>query len=165
MSTMTTLRRCLKYLDSRHVRYAHTTHSAAYTAREVAAREFLTPHQIAKTVVLMGDGYLFAVIPGDRHVSIEKMRLVTGVENARIASEGELFLLFPNAELGAMPPLGPLFDIPVYLDREFEEEEFIVFNAGTHRDVIHMRMRDFISLVKPVIGEFSRTEIPAMAMA
>jgi prolyl-tRNA editing enzyme YbaK/EbsC (Cys-tRNA(Pro) deacylase) len=47
------------------------------------------------------------------------------------------------------------------------EQEFIAFNAGTHRDVIHMHFGDFRRLVDPAIGQFayqptvSRVEITA----
>jgi Ala-tRNA(Pro) deacylase len=53
-----------------------------------------------------------------------------------------------------MPPLGTLFGLPVYLDREVANQEFIAFNAGTHRDVIHMKVADFQDLVRPVVGDF-----------
>ncbi len=63
-------------------------------------------------------------------------------------------MLFPGAEVGAMPPLGTLFGLRVYLDRQVANQEFIAFNAGTHRDVIHMRVADFQHLVRPVLGDF-----------
>jgi Ala-tRNA(Pro) deacylase len=47
-----------------------------------------------------------------------------------------------------------LFGLRVYLDREVANQEFIAFNAGTHRDLIHMRVADFEYLVRPVTGDF-----------
>jgi len=58
--------------------------------------------------------------------------------------------------------MGNLFGLPVYIDRGVAEEEFIAFNAGTHRDLIHMSTSDFLRLVEPVIGQFARPmEAPA----
>jgi len=70
----------------------------------------------------------------------------------RLATEGELSELFPECEVGAMPPFGNLFDIPVFVDETVAASEFIAFTAGTHRDVIHMGFGDFRRLVKPLIA-------------
>lgn len=155
-----TLQRCLNYLDANRIRYAHTTHFPANTAVEVAAAEHLPPHRMAKTVVFgcnkghVNEGYVMVVVPADSYVDVEQVRTAIGVPWLRKLEENELSLLFPNAELGAMPPLGTLFALPVYLDREVANQEFIAFNAGTHRNVIHMRVADFEYLVRPVIGDF-----------
>lgn len=152
---MTTLNNSLNYLDAQGIRYAHTTHSPAYTAEEVAAVEHMPPQQIAKTVVFASsDGYLMAVVPADSDVDVDEVQIAAGVHSIQRAQEDDLRLLFPNAELGAMPPLGTLFGLPVYLDRELANEEFIAFNAGTHRDLIHMRVADFRRLIQPIVGDF-----------
>jgi Ala-tRNA(Pro) deacylase len=152
-----TLQRCLNYLDANGIRYAHTTHSPAYTAEEVAAAEHMPPHRLAKTVVFHGnDGYVLVVIPADSHVDVEQVRTALGVPSLRIVEENKLYVLFPTSELGAMPALGTLFGLPVYLDRKVASQEFIAFSAGTHRDVIHMRSADFQRLANPVIGDFCK---------
>lgn len=152
---MSTLQNCLHYLDNHGVRYAHTTHSPAYTAKEVAAAEHIPPHRMSKTVVCWDrDGYAMVVIPADSYVDLEQLRTAIGVPTLYVAEESELSRLFPEAELGAMPPLGRLFNLRVYLDRGVANQEFIAFNAGTHRDVIHMRVADFQKLVQPIIGDF-----------
>jgi Ala-tRNA(Pro) deacylase len=155
-----TLQRCLNYLDAHGIRYAHTTHFPADTAEEVAAAEHMPPHRIAKTVVFgcnkgqVNEGYVMVVVPADSYVDVEQVRTAIGVPSLRKVEENDLYLLFPNAELGAMPPLGTLFGLPVYLDREVANQEFIAFNGGTHRDLIHMRVADFEYLVRPIIGDF-----------
>jgi Uncharacterized conserved protein len=61
-------------IRARHrIRYAHTRHSAAHTAEEVAAGEHLPPHRIAKTVVFQSSGgYLMVVVSADSDVDLEK---------------------------------------------------------------------------------------------
>src|SRR5579884_973186 len=95
---MTTLQRCLNFLDCRRIRYTHTTYSPAYTAREVAAKECLPLRSIAKAVVLLGDGYVIAVVPADKQVSVAQMRPATGIDHLQVASEAELLQLFPNSD-------------------------------------------------------------------
>lgn len=157
---MTTLKRCMDFLDANHIRYAHTRHSIAYTAREVAAAEHLSPHRLAKTVVYLGDqGFGIAIVPGDYLVDLEVLRELLGVGWVRLATEKELLDLFPECELGAMPPFGTLFDLPVFVDSGVANQDFIAFNAGTHRDVIHMSFADFRRLMDPAIASFAYREI------
>jgi Ala-tRNA(Pro) deacylase len=159
---MTTLKRTLDYLDRRGVRYVHARHPAAYTAREVAAVEHFPAHKLAKTVVFLSEeGYGMALVPADTFVDLEDLQTMLGVRGLRLAIEQELADLFPETELGSMPAFGNLFGLPVYIDRRVADEEFIAFNAGTHRDLIHMGVADFVRLVHPVIGEFARLAEPA----
>lgn len=154
---MTTLQRVLEYLDRIQVRYSHTTHSVAYTAREVAAAEHLPPHKLAKTVIYYADnGYGMAVVPADHWVALEELRIALEARHIRLATEAEVGALFPDCELGAMPPFGPMFHLPVWLDDGLESEESIAFNAGTHRDVIHMNLVDFKKTVNPKVARLAR---------
>ncbi len=143
---MSTLQICLNYLDAHGVRCVHTTHSPAYTAEEVAAAEHMSPHRMAKTVVCQDNGGpMMVVVPADSYVDLEQLRTATGVPALFVVEENDLSLLFPRAKLGAMPPLGTLFGLRVYWDRQVTNQEFIAFNAGTDRDLIHMRVADFSS--------------------
>jgi len=153
---MTTLQRCLEFLDKAQVCYAHTKHSLAFTALEVAFAEHISPHKLAKTVVYVGvQGYGFAVLPADSLIDLDRLGLFLNDPTIRLASERELGELFPECELGAMPPLGNLFHLPVIVDTSIAELEFIAFNAGTHRDVIHMHYQDYRRLVDPAVAKFA----------
>jgi prolyl-tRNA editing enzyme YbaK/EbsC (Cys-tRNA(Pro) deacylase) len=44
----------------------------------------------------------------------------------------------------------------VYLDSTLAAEDVITFNAGTHRDVVHMRTAEFRRLVRPTIVSLAR---------
>jgi Ala-tRNA(Pro) deacylase len=55
-----------------------------------------------------------------------------------------------------MPPFGNLFGMPVYADHRLAAEDMITFNAGTHRDVVHMHYKDFERLVNPAVIPFAR---------
>jgi Ala-tRNA(Pro) deacylase len=151
------LNKILAYLDENQVKYTLHAHPTAYTAREVAAVEHIPAHEIAKTVVVLSEeGFAMAVLPGDSVLDLESIRALLGVNRLRLATEGELGELFPDCELGAMAPFGNLYGLPVYVDAELAREDAIAFNAGTHRDVIHMRFGDFQKLVNPKMLELSR---------
>ena len=105
--------RLRSFLDSHHAEYTFTTHPKAFTAREVAVAEHLPPREVAKTVVVLGDGaYSIIVIPASRLVDLHEVRTTLGFSQVRLATENELGTLFPDCEIGAMPPLGPLYEFP-----------------------------------------------------
>ena len=119
--------------------------------------EHVPAHKIAKTVVFMSEnGFGMAVIPGDSMLDLQNLRGLLGVSRLRLATESELGELFPDCELGAMGPFGNLCGLQVYVDASLASEETIAFNAGTHRDVIHMRFEDYRKLAKPKLVGLSR---------
>lgn len=154
---MPILRKLQEFLEQNQVPYTHTVHPLAYTAREVAAAEHVPAREVAKTVIFLSEhGYGMAVLPGDSVVDLEQLRLDLALSRLRLATEAELADLFPPCELGAMPPFGNLFGLPVYVDSRLAGEDMITFNAGTHRDVIHMHFGDFERMVQPSVVAFSR---------
>jgi Ala-tRNA(Pro) deacylase len=149
--------RLRSFLDSAHAEYNVTTHPKAFTAREVAVAEHLPPREVAKTVVLFGDAeYHMVVIPASKLVDFHELRPVLGLAQARLATEAEIAAIFPDCELGAMPPFGSLYGLPVYLDASLAGEPMITFNAGSHREVVHMPTAEFRRLVNPVIVSLVR---------
>ena len=156
---MAMLNRCFDYLVRNNVRYSHSIHPPAQTARAVADAERMPAHELAKTVVYFGDnGFGMAVLPADHVVDFGELARLLGLTYIRLATEQELRELFPGSEPGAMPPLGHLFDLPVLIDTSMADQDFIAFSAGTHRDVIRMGVDDFERLVKPLRGAFSMPE-------
>lgn len=154
--------RLRSFLESHQAEFLLTTHPKAFTAREVAVAEHLPPREVAKAVVIFGDAaYHMIVVPASKLVDLYEARAALGLPQARLATERELGTLFPDCELGAMPPLGPPYGLPVYLDDSLLRQESIVFNAGTHSEVIHMRMAEFQRLVQPNIVSLAREPVGA----
>jgi Ala-tRNA(Pro) deacylase len=142
-------------LDENHISYKAMAHTTAYTAQGAAATMKVSGKELAKTVVLRaGEETVLGVLPAAHHASLEKMRVLLG-KPVRLATEQEFINLFPDCELGAMPPFGELYGLPVYVDESLAADEEIVFNAGTHHDAIRLRYEDFARLVKPVVGAFA----------
>jgi Ala-tRNA(Pro) deacylase len=83
---------------------------------------------------------------------------VLGTKEAHLAEEKEFAGIFRDCELGAMPPFGNLYDVPVCVDSLLAAQETIVFQAGTHTDTISMRYADLASLVRPIVAAFSLEE-------
>ncbi len=140
------------FLDSNHVKYRTITHSPEYTAQEIAASAHIPGKDLAKTVIVKVDGeFAMAVLPASMHVSLARLKEAAGVSAAEIATEEEFEKLFPDCELGAMPPFGNLYDMPVFAAQELTEDEEIAFNAGSHSELVQLAYRDFDKLVHPKV--------------
>ncbi len=153
---MGVLKRLKDYLDENKVKYVKITHSRAYTAQEIAASVHIPGKELAKTVIVkVNDGFGMAVLPASRKIDFDRLKTVIGSKDIRLAEEGEFKGLFPDCEIGAMPPFGNLYKLPVFVATALAEDKEIAFNAGTHTDVIKISYSDFENLVKPTIGTFS----------
>jgi Ala-tRNA(Pro) deacylase len=114
--------------------------------------------EIAKVVIVkVQERFMMTVLPASWHVDLHRLRTVFATHQLRLATEDEIKGLFPDCELGAMPPFGNLYGVSVYVDQSLTEDEEIVFQAGTHSDAIRMRYRDYAALVFPVVAEFHRS--------
>jgi Ala-tRNA(Pro) deacylase len=155
-SLMTMLQRCQRYLKQHDICYAHSIHAPAFTARDIASAEREPAREMTKVVVYFGgNGYGMLVLPADCVVDFGEVRRLLGLGDIRLAAEAELLGLFPDCEVGAMPPFGNLFSIPVLVDESIAISEYIAFNAGTHQDVIRMSFSDFAALVNPLVAAFA----------
>jgi Ala-tRNA(Pro) deacylase len=159
---MNMLKRCITLLKNNGVLYSHSIHHAAYTARDTAAAERVPAHSLVKTVVYYGDnGYGLLVLPADFSVDFSEVCRLLGLNRIRLAEEAELAALFPECEVGAMPPFGNLFDLPVLVDESLAAEDYMAFAAGTHRDVLRVSSDDYHKLVNPLVASFGFREVAA----
>lgn len=150
------VRRLKEFLDSHNIRYVTISHSRAFTAQETATSAHIPGKELAKTVMVKIDGKMaMAVLPASCKVDFDLLRKATGSGQAEIADEKEFKNLFPECEVGAMPPFGNLYGMDVFVARSLTEDEEIAFNAGSHRELVKMAYRDFERLVKPKVMEFS----------
>ncbi len=145
------------FLNKHKVKYKVKRHAEAFTAQEVAASEHVPGRFLAKTVVMKLDGKLgLAVLPAHLLVDLERFKKLARAKKVELAKEGEFQDLFPGCDVGAMPPFGSLYDLKVVVDKSLTEDEYIVFNAGTHKDTVQMSYKDFAKLEKPMVADFGR---------
>jgi Ala-tRNA(Pro) deacylase len=152
---MPVIKRWLEYLDNMQVRYSHSIHPRARTARETADAERMPAHEFAKTVVYFSEtGFGIAVVPADTFVDLVKLGRLLRLSHIRLANETELAELFPDCELGAMPPFGNSCVLPVIVDAGIAGN-FLAFTIGTHRDVVRMSFADFQRLARPKVASIA----------
>ena len=150
------VRKLKEFLDSNNIKYVTISHSAAYTAQEIAASAHIPGKELAKSVLIKIDGKMaMAVLPASDKVDFDLLKDTLRGENIRLAYEQEFIDRFPDCELGAMPPFGNLYGMDVYVAKSLTENEEIAFNACTHSKLLKLSYKDYENLVKPRILEFS----------
>jgi Ala-tRNA(Pro) deacylase len=136
-------------LHENKVRYEILHHPEAVTAQRIAQAEHVKGRHHAKVVMVKsGDQHVMTVLPADHQIDLEKIGKAIG-KTASLDREEEFKSLFPDCATGAMPPFGNLYGLPTYVDNHLAQEEYIVFEAGTHTDAIKMSYREYEKIVKP----------------
>lgn len=150
------VKRLKDFLDKQGIRYVTIIHSPAYTAQQIAACAHIPGKELAKTVMVKIEGRMaMLVLPSNRKVVLQEVRDLLGIEHARFASEEEFQEMFPECEIGAMPPFGNLYGMDVYVAPSLAENEEIAFNAGSHTELMKLSYKDFVRLVRPQILSFT----------
>lgn len=145
-----------EFLDKEKIKYVSIIHSPACTAQEVAASAHITGKELAKTVIVQLDGETaMAVLPANRKIILQDLRDVTRADQVKFVPEDDFKKQFPDCETGAMPPFGNLYGMEVYVAASLTQNEEIVFNAGSHTEVIKLAYKDFERLVRPHVVSFT----------
>jgi len=151
-----------RMLDRRGITFEELHHRVAFTAQEVAQSEHISGHRVAKVVVVLADGRpVELILPASRRVVLDRVKELLGAEDVRLASEAEMDKTFTDCETGAIPPLRHWKDVEVLMDASMRSTGDLVFQAGTHEDVIRLRFPDWFRLVTPCVASFSEPEGPA----
>jgi Ala-tRNA(Pro) deacylase len=139
-----------RYLQGRGVRYEVLTHPFTGSSSETAQSAHVSGERIAKTVVLRDgdaeDGYLLAVLPASHHLSLDLLQRWLG-RPAALASEQEVGRLFPDCELGAIPPLGEAYGLDMVLDDSLAGLDEVCFEGGDHRSLVRVGGEEFRELM------------------
>ncbi|HUV30567.1 MAG TPA: YbaK/EbsC family protein [Acidobacteriota bacterium] len=145
-----------QFLEKNNISYVTMSHSPAYTAQTIAATAHVPGKDLAKTVMIKLDGKMaMAVLPASYKVDFDLLKEAAMAQKVELASEQEFKDMFPECELGAMPPFGNLYGMEVYVAESLAEEDEIAFNAGSHTELIKLKYRDFETLVGPIVMRFS----------
>ena len=142
-------------LDGNKVSYEVLQHPEAVTAQRIAQAEHVKGRHHAKVVMVKsGDQHLMMVLPADHQIDLEKVEKAIG-KAVSLDNEQEFKTLFSDCAIGAMPPFGNLYGLPTYVEQSLAEQDYIVFEAGTHTDAIKMSYRDYEKIVKPKVNDLA----------
>lgn len=145
-----------EFLDSSGVKYEVMEHAPVFSAQGLAAVEHERGKYVAKPVIVKADDrYIMCVLPAPRKVDLGKLKGQLDAGAVVLAEEDEIGTLFGDCELGAEPPFGNLYDLPTIMDKSLEQDDHIMFQAGTHGKAVRMGMADYRRLVEPKMLAFT----------
>ena len=148
--------RVIEFLDKSGVSYEVSEHEPAFTAQQMAAVEHEPGKFVAKPVIVKADDkYVMCVLAAPHKIDMKALKKQLGAKSVKLVEEKEIGKLFPDCALGAEPPFGNLYDLPIIMDKALENDDHITFQGGSHEKAIRMSMDDYRKLVSPKVLEFS----------
>ena len=147
------------FMDRQNVPFDLIPHPHTSNSMATAQLAHIPGHRLAKAVVLKGDGsYSMVVLPSVEHVDLALLREKFGY-GMELATESELTDLFPDCEIGAVPPVGPAWGLNTYLDESFlADDEEVYFEAGDHEELVRVSGNQFKNLLGDVAhGHYGHT--------
>ena len=147
-------KKLIDFLNQNNVRYEILHHPEAFTAQTIAAAEHVKGRHHAKVVMAKsGSRHMLTVVAADQRVDLQKLEKITGQPTA-LETEPEFKPLFPDCAPGTMPPFGNLYGLSTYVDQSLAQQDYIVFEAGTHTDAIKLSYYDYERIAKPQVEDF-----------
>ena len=146
------------FLDEHGVAYEVVEHGARFTAAAEARAAGIDPGDAAKDVVLRrGDDYVLAVIPASAQLDLRKVgELVGDGSELRLATEDDIAARFPQFELGALPPFGPILEVEEIVDRRLLDHERVLCSGGDHRHSVKVDPSEMVRVAGARVGDLTQ---------
>ncbi|CAN7461496.1 aminoacyl-tRNA deacylase [Mesorhizobium sp. LjNodule214] len=143
---MTIANRLKHYIDGKGISYDTVAHHRTSTTRQSAIAAHVPGSIMAKSVVVHHElGYALAVVPSTHRIELGALQDVMD-RRLGLASEDEVVLLFADCDIGAVPPIGAAYDVPVIVDESLRAADDVYFEGGDHRTLVHVSGKDFRDL-------------------
>jgi Ala-tRNA(Pro) deacylase len=153
---MTIARKLQDYIDSEGIAYDTVAHHRTATTSQSAQAAHVPGRRLAKSVLVHHEmGYVLAVVPSTHQLELSTLQSVMN-KRLGLASEDEVSSLFSDCEIGAVPPVGSAYNVPMMLDESLNDAGDVYFEGGDHRTLVHMSGANFRSLMKDAqVARFS----------
>ena len=126
-------------------RYEHRVKGAAYAAEALA----LAPAMVAKTLVAeLDDGFAFALVPGDRELSLRALARAVGSRSAALASERDAQRL-TGYQIGGISPFGSRSALPAFAAADRLARERVALNGGARGVILELASADLVRVLSP----------------
>jgi Ala-tRNA(Pro) deacylase len=137
-----------EYLDDHHVPYDVMRHKRTHCTFDTLRATHVPGDRLAKAVVLTREGgYVIAIVPATARVSLDVIERMLHC-HVDLAHEDEICEIFPDCDLGAIPPLAEAYAVDAFIDESFDTQPEIYIEGGDHRSLIHMTGDTFRTIMK-----------------
>src|SRR6056297_38581 len=133
-------------LEENNIKYITILHDPAYTAQEKAESAHVSGKDLAKTVLVKIDGVLsMVVLAANEKLNFPNFKKELDASKVSLSDEKNFMSSFPGCEPGAIPPFGNIYGMDVYISDALSRDREIVFNAGSHIELIKLPMDDYFN--------------------
>ncbi|MHA6645581.1 aminoacyl-tRNA deacylase [Mesorhizobium sp. A623] len=153
---MTIARKLQDYIARMGIPYDTVAHHRTSTTCQTALASHVPSRRLAKSVLLHHEmGYALAVVPSSHRVELGTLQSVLD-KRLGLASEDEVGQLFNDCDIGAVPPVGAAYQVPVVVDESFRGEGDVYFEGGDHKTLVRVTGADFHKLLQgATVARFS----------
>ena len=145
-----------QFLATNRVSFQPMRHRPTFTAQQTAQAVHVRGDEVAKTVVLRADGkYVLAVLQATHKIDLKRLRDTLAARSVDLAAEQEFRTMFPDCEVGALPPFGSQYGLKTIVDEPLTRDPQIVIEGNTHDEAIQMRYDDYARLEQPQVAAFT----------
>lgn len=145
---MSVYEKIIQLLESNNIQYQALEHEPTPTCEDSARVRGTSMDQGAKALICMADKKpLLIVLPCSQKLDVKLFKQRFGVKDLRFASPDEIKDLI-GLQIGAIPPLGVILDLPTYVNSLLQSQTTIAFNAGDRTRSIIMEYVDFVKIQK-----------------
>lgn len=147
-----------KFLDKAKVKYKTLAHKVVFTAHDVSATTKKKLSEIAKVVLVKADkDFVLVVLPAGKYVDFSGIKKALKAKKVSIASEKDI-TKYLKTKVGLLHPFGSEYNLQTLLDKGMSRTKKMVASAGTYTDSVEIALKDFEKLVKPILGNFSKSK-------
>ncbi|KKQ02074.1 MAG: Aspartyl-tRNA synthetase [Candidatus Roizmanbacteria bacterium GW2011_GWA2_36_23] len=144
-----------KLLNNNNIAYEVSKHKPVFTSEEAAKARGTELKEGAKALVMFADKKpVMIVLTADKKADTKKLKSEYKFKDLRMATPEEVRIV-TGVGIGAVPPFGNLFGIPLYVDSLLKENKKVSFNAGEHTKSITLSSQDYLRVAEATIGKFS----------
>ena len=138
------------YLEQKSIQYYVVPHPHTGSSHETAEACHVEEDHIAKAVMVKDEtGYAMLLLPAINYVEMKHVRKELD-RDLELVEEDEFSKLFPDCEPGAVPPLGPAYQIETCVDEGLSTLANVFFESGDHEHLVHVSGDDFKTLLSGV---------------
>lgn len=146
------------WLETYEIAYQIHEHPLAYTALATARAEGVDPATFGKVVGVRTEAGRVALVVLDAIDALDLGKVARLVGSpVRLMSEHELGEACAGWEVGTVPPVPTLAGEQVFADDGIRADEYISFNAGSHRVAVRLERAAWERAAEITYGDIARS--------
>jgi tRNA-dependent cyclodipeptide synthase len=150
VNTESLIAKVKELFDSNNIRYISIIHSPAYSEDDIVANNYILGELIDGVLIRQNNKDLaMVVVPATRKISLDSLKQTLDDSTVNFVGKKEIKKLYPECEIGAFPPLGNIYDIPVFFTKEIMSRKEVTFYLGTRSHRIRLKTDDFAKTIQP----------------